>query len=96
MPQLIDIVDNEDLRCAVLPGDHLYNEIEAETANVRQMTLKEVVPDKGSEVFRAMHRMVYRIKPIIYTGHELHVHNLSTIPHKIHLFYYAGDNFHLP
>lgn len=96
IPQLVDIIDDDSLRCTILPGDHLYNSIDPDTTNVRKMTLKDVLPDKEIDNFRAIHRMVYRTKPIIYTGHQLYISNLQKMPHKTHLFYYSGDSFYLP
>jgi hypothetical protein len=61
------------------------------------MTLKEVLPGKEIDRYRPYHRMTYRLKPLAYTGHELHVLNLKKMPYKIHLFYFVGDDhFHLP
>lgn len=96
VPQLVDIIDDDNFRCTLLPGDHLYNHFEPEMVNVQKMKLKDVLPDKEIDRFRAIHRMIYRIKPLVYTGHELHVSNLSKMPYKMHLFYYSGDNFYLP
>lgn len=93
----MDIVDDDTMRCAILPGDYLYNEFEAETCNVRQMMLKEILPGKEIDRFRPFHRMTYKTKPLVYTGQELHVFNLKKMPYKIHLFYFVGnDHFHLP
>jgi hypothetical protein len=97
IPQIVDIVDEESLRCTLLPGDHLYNEFEPEATNVKQMTLKEILPGKEIDNFRAFHRLIYKTKPMMYTGHDLHILNLSKMPYKVHLFYFATDDrFYLP
>jgi hypothetical protein len=96
IPQLVNVTDDDSLRCTLLPGDHLYNEFEPEHTNIREMTLKGVFPNKDIDKFRAIHRMIYRIKPVIYTGHELFASNLDKMPYKMHLFYFADDNLSLP
>lgn len=96
VPQLVYPTDNDSLRCTLLPGDHLYNEFEPEHTNVREMPLKEILPNKEIDSYRAIHRMIYRVKPVRYTGHELFISNLEKMPYKAHLFYFSGDNLHLP
>jgi len=93
VPQSVQASDDDSLRCILMPEDHFYNHVEPESVALKEMKRAEIIPDKEIDKFRAIHRLTYKMKPLMYTGHELHVSNVSKMPHKMHLFYFAGSDF---